>query len=131
VTLSPAEVVRAVNARRRQLRPDYAAALIGQCRLAGLPVPAREHRFWPGRRFAFDLAWPDRRLAVEIDGGVWTQGRHTRGKGYTRDCVKLAEAAIRGWSVIRVTTDQVTSGQAVEWVRRFLERHEAPEGAKE
>jgi hypothetical protein len=124
MTLSTADVIRAVNARHKQPPPDYSAALIGQCRLAGLPLPTREYRFWPRRRFAFDVAWPDRQFAVEIDGGVWTQGRHTRGKGYTKDCAKLAEATIRGWSVIRVTTDQVTSGQAVEWVRRFLERHE-------
>ncbi|HWB15954.1 MAG TPA: hypothetical protein VG538_06055 [Vicinamibacterales bacterium] len=120
------------GARRRPVTTaDHVAHLVGQCRLAGLPLPERELRFWPGRRFAFDLAWPDRRLAVEIDGGVWTAGRHVRGAGYTRDCVKFAEAAIRGWIVIRVTTGHVVSGEAVEWVRRFLERDEAPDGAKE
>jgi hypothetical protein len=110
------------GSRRRAAAPiDHTAHLLSQCRLVGLPMPVQEFRFWPGRRFAFDLAWPDRMLALEIDGGVWTQGRHVQGAGYTRDCVKFAEATIRGWSVLRVTTGQVVSGQAVEWVRRCLE----------
>ncbi|HEY7313861.1 MAG TPA: hypothetical protein VH643_31215 [Gemmataceae bacterium] len=52
---------------------------------AGLPPPNREHRFAPPRRWRFDLAWPSLRLALEIEGGTWTGGRHVRGKGYEND----------------------------------------------
>jgi hypothetical protein len=41
-------------------------------RAVGLPVPIREHRFAPPRRWRFDYAWPAHRLALEIEGGTWT-----------------------------------------------------------
>jgi hypothetical protein len=49
---------------------------------AGIPAPIREYRFAPPRRWRFDLAWPSLRLALEIEGGTWTGGRHVRGNGF-------------------------------------------------
>lgn len=91
-----------------------------QCELAGLPKPTPEFRFLAGRRFRFDWCWPDRSIAVEIDGGVWTGGRHTRGAGVERDCEKYALALLAGWRVLRVTTNQVKSGQALGWIERLI-----------
>lgn len=56
-----------------------------------------------GRRWRFDFAWPDRMLAVEIDGGAFSGGRHTRGLGFVEDCRKLTQAALMGWRVLRFT----------------------------
>lgn len=94
-----------------------------QCRVAGLPAPEAEYRFWPGRRFAFDYAWPAHLVALEVDGGVFQSGggRHNRGAGYRRDCEKFAEAAIRGWRVIRCLPEHVERGQALRWVKRAME----------
>ena len=50
-----------------------------QCRDSGLVIPDREHKFMDGRRFRFDFAWADKMLGVEIEGGVFSGGRHTRG----------------------------------------------------
>jgi very-short-patch-repair endonuclease len=80
---------------------------------AGFPEPVRELRFAPPRRWRFDYAWPQRRLALEIEGGIWTGGRHVRGKGYENDCEKYNAAAIRGWTVLRVTTAMVRDGRAL------------------
>jgi very-short-patch-repair endonuclease len=94
-----------------------------QCRALKLdPMPETQYRFWPGRRFAFDYAWPAQKLALEIDGGVFMDGggRHNRGSGYRQDCEKFAEAAILGWRVIRCLPEHVTSGHAMEWIRRAL-----------
>ena len=64
----------------------------------------------------FDFSWPDKRLAVEIDGGTWTQGRqqgrHTRGAGYADGCRKTNAATLLGWRVLRFTSDMVSSGEA-------------------
>lgn len=92
-----------------------------QCELAGLPKPETEFRFHPSRKWRFDLAWPSKSVAVEIDGGVYVQGRHTRGSGVEKDMEKFAEAAILGWKVIRVSTNQVKSGQALTWIERLLQ----------
>lgn len=85
-----------------------------------LPEPEREYRFHPKRRWRLDFAWPAAMLAVEVDGGVWAQGRHTRGAGYIADCEKLNEATLLGWSVLRVTGQHIDDGSAIDWIRRAL-----------
>jgi len=75
-------------------------------RANGLPAPEREYRFHQ-RRWRFDFAWPAERVAVEIEGAVYTRGRHTRGAGFSADCVKYNEAAAAGWCVLRFPTDVV------------------------
>lgn len=105
--------------RRRYAMPRD-QSLSWQLGVAGLPKPEAEYRFHPTRRWRFDLAWPAQKLAVEIDGAVWTGGRHTRGAGVEKDCEKYAEAMILGWRVLRVSTGQVKSGQALQWAERLL-----------
>jgi very-short-patch-repair endonuclease len=101
-------------------RPDHEAALLGQVLAAGLPRPERQVRFLAGRRWAFDFAWPDRRVAVEVEGGIWSAGRHVRGDGFERDAIKYSEAAIAGWLVVRVTPAMVADGRALALVERAL-----------
>lgn len=75
-----------------------------------LPQPQIEFRFHPSRKWRFDRAWPELRLAVEIDGGTWNGGRHTRPAGYAEDCDKLNTAALMGWTVLRFTGEHVRQG---------------------
>ncbi len=78
----------------------------------GLPSPIPEYRFHPDRRWRFDWAWPDRLIAVEQEGGVWIQGRHSRGAGMVKDMEKYNEAGRLGWRVFRFTPQQIKSGEA-------------------
>jgi very-short-patch-repair endonuclease len=87
-----------------------------------LPVPEREFRFHPTRKWRFDFAWPKESLAVEVDGGLFVAGRHSRGAGAEKDMEKFAEAMIGGWRVLRVSTNQVKTGAALKWVERILAR---------
>jgi len=101
-----------------------------QCKAAKLAEPKREHRFHKTRRWRFDLAWtelpmgaglmwcPD--VAVEVDGGVYVQGRHSRGKGIEADMEKIATAMTMGWRVLRVTPRHIRSGQALNWIEALL-----------
>jgi very-short-patch-repair endonuclease len=89
-----------------------------------LPPAKREYRFHPSRKFRFDFAWPAYKVAVEVEGGVYTNGRHTTGKGFTADCEKYNEAACLGWRVLRVTGAQVNNGQALDWLERLMTRAE-------
>jgi len=95
-----------------------AAGELLMLQLRGLRVDGwvAEHRFHATRKWRFDVAFPARRLAVEVDGGVWTGGRHTRGAGAEADCEKFCAAVIDGWQVMRVTPRQVRSGQAARWI---------------
>lgn len=96
--------------------------LILQIRAARLPPPQREYRFHPTRRWRFDFCWPKKYIACEFEGGVYTHGRHTRGKGFENDCEKYNEAALYGWKVIRVTANMVRSGLAIEQLTRALKK---------
>lgn len=69
------------------------------------PALEREHRFFPGRRWRFDFAHPGSLVAIELEGGVWTGGRHTRGAGFIADAEKYNEAAFLGWRVFRLPGD--------------------------
>ena len=113
--------------------PDWPLVLLGQCRQAGLPVPDREVRFHPVRRWRLDLGWPAQRVGVEVDGGAFQRrpcpacgavvlqgGRHTSGAGFREDCIKLSEAAALGWRLLRCMPEHVKSGQALGWVERAL-----------
>ena len=80
----------------------------------------REYRFHEKRRWRFDFAWPALRMAVEVEGVVWGgSGRHQRASGYGKDCEKYNEALLAGWHVLRVTTQQVADGTALQWIERL------------
>lgn len=82
-----------------------------------------EFRFDPDRKWRFDAAILTRfgpKVAIEIDGGAWTRGRHTRGAGYIADMEKLNRAARLGWKVYRFTPEQVRTGYAKEFLREAL-----------
>jgi very-short-patch-repair endonuclease len=96
------------------------ATLALHIRAHKLPEPQREFRFVSDRRWRFDFAWPDLKLAVEVEGAVWTNGRHTRGSGYVKDMEKYNRAAVLGWRVLRFSTEQVKRGEAVAALRGAL-----------
>lgn len=82
----------------------------------------REHRFHETRRWRFDFAFPEQKLAVEIHGAIFTQGRHSRGKGIEGDMEKINAAQELGWNVYCVSGGMVKSGQAVSMVERLLKK---------
>ena len=81
-----------------------------------LPKPVSEHRFAPPRRWRFDLAWPDLKIAVEQEGGLWVTGRHNRAHGYIKDMEKYNHAALNGWRVFRFTPQQIRSLEACNYI---------------
>lgn len=74
----------------------------------GGPPLVQEYKFHTRRRWRFDFALPDRKIAVEINGGVWVHGRHTRARGYLADREKINAATADGWRVFELGTGQVT-----------------------
>jgi very-short-patch-repair endonuclease len=89
-------------------------------RCLDIPEPVREYRFHPARRWRLDYAWPDFRLAVEIEGGAWIHGRHTRGMGFIGDLEKYNELTLAGWSLLRFTPKQVKDGTAIQTIHRWF-----------
>lgn len=103
---------------------DWTAELLLQIAAANLPAPEREYRFAVdtlGREWRADLAWPERRLLVEIEGGVFSGGRHTTGVGYSGDTEKYNWANILGYSLLRFPTGEpIASGKAILMIRLAL-----------
>ena len=103
-----------------QKTSDGVRQLCQQIQVEKLPVPVRELRFDAVRRWRFDLAWPQKKIAVEVEGGVFTKGRHVRGAGYEADAVKYNQAQLQGWKVFRYSTGQVKKGLAMVDLRKAL-----------
>lgn len=89
------------------------------CRAEKL-TPEVEFRFFPGRRWRFDFAFPEEKLAIEIEGGTWSNGRHSRGAGYESDLEKYNSATLAGWRVLRYSTRMVLDGVAIAQVLEAL-----------
>ena len=89
-------------------------------RLSGLPEPAREFRFHPKRRWRFDFAWPLFKIAAEVDGGIYSRGRHVRGRGFEGDAEKRNAAVMDGWRVLHFSSRHVKSGQAVQAIESLM-----------
>ena len=85
-----------------------------------LPPCQKEWRFHPKRRWRFDYAWPAKKVALEVEGGVWTGGRHTRGKGFLGDVEKYNSATVLGWRVLRCIPNNLKSQNTIELLKTLL-----------
>jgi hypothetical protein len=106
------------------------ALLVTQLRgrgYAALP----EVRFHPERKWRIDVALTNRldgqepsakpcAIAVEINGGAFSRGRHVRGDGFIKDMEKLNALTELGWRVLQFTPQQVLSGEALAQIVRCL-----------
>ncbi len=79
-----------------------------------LTVP--EYQFDRKRKWRFDFAIPPKNIGIEVEGGTWSKGRHSRGAGFAADCLKYNAAVLQGWRILRFTTEQVLSGYAIDTI---------------
>lgn len=108
--------------RSRSNSIDYKAELLRQIREAGLPEPEAEFKFHPERKWRFDFAFVEQKVAVEYDGGIISHlPSHSSVAGIHRDIEKGAEAQLAGWVFLRVTPQLVANGTALRYVKKALE----------
>lgn len=96
--------------------------LHAQILLEEIGVFEAEYKFHPQRMWRFDFANVDRKIAVEIEGGIWSGGSHTRGKGFEEDCEKYNEANILGWRVYRFTAGMLDRGDITQVIKMAFSR---------
>lgn len=129
-TYSPGRQEGGVVSDKPSKAKQIAEKFADQVRERQLPEPEREYVFASdlGRRWRFDFAWPDQRIALEIEGLVVRkiagqlvcQGRHATVSGFVGDCEKYAWAVALGWRVLRFAQAQVKSRFAIDMLVRVL-----------
>jgi very-short-patch-repair endonuclease len=100
---------------------DAEAAMLFHLRIAGLPEPLAEFVFAPPRKFRADFAYPEQRLLIEVEGGVYQIGRHQRPAGFEKDCEKYNLAALLGYRVLRFTPAMIERGEAIETITKAMD----------
>ena len=90
------------------------------CEAAGLPRPVAEYRFAPPRRWRIDWAFLDAKIALEVQGGLFSGGRHVRGAALLKEHEKLNALAIAGYRVLFVTPQQFAAGDAIALVQKAI-----------
>jgi very-short-patch-repair endonuclease len=113
---------------KQRVQSEHEATFELQIRADRLPAYNREWKFCE-RGWRFDFAWPALRLAVEIEGGIYTNGRHNRGKGFEADCRKYLRATLMGWTVLRGTPAMVQSGELLNAAKEILQQRSIGEAA--
>jgi very-short-patch-repair endonuclease len=123
------------------IRDDGPAPALGELAAPGSPLAARfellwrilngppllqEHRFHPVRKWRFDYYHAPTRTAIELDGGVYSGGRHTRGRGFLGDIEKGNAAAAAGITVLRLGTGQVDRQHVAEIIDIIKGREDQP-----
>ena len=80
-----------------------------------------EHIFYPCRRWRIDFAIVDLKIGIEIEGGVWSGGRHTRGNGFVDDMEKYNAAVTLGWVILRFTPQDLNKITTFETIKKVVE----------
>lgn len=90
--------------------------------------PQPEHRFHSSRKWRFDFAFLPQLVALEVEGGVWTGGRHTRGSGFMKDVEKYNSAAELGWRILRCVPNDLCTVETITMIKRALDSMKTCDG---
>ena len=90
------------------------------CERTAIPLPAQQFHFAIGRDYRADFTWPDHRLLVEVEGGLWIGGKHAIALHEQRRQRRRCYAQALGWSIVEVSPPDVRSGVACDLIERWL-----------
>ena len=85
-----------------------------------LPKPEIEYRFDIDRGWRFDFAWPNQKVALEVQGGLFVNGAHVRGAAVVKEHEKLNWAAMHGWRVLYCQPSDVASVRVARMIHYAL-----------
>lgn len=88
--------------------------------LAELGILHRQEERFCERKWRLDFYLTEFRIGIEIQGGIWTGGRHARGAGYQNDCDKANTATMMGIRLLRFTTEDVMKGRAKQFLGEWI-----------
>lgn len=109
-----------VKARKTKIPPQLTDAFTCIVKSDLRVACVKEHRFHPTRMWRFDYAIPACKIALEVEGGVWTRGRHTRPRGFLGDIEKYNAATLMGWRVFRTTPDDLYTQRTLLMLKQAI-----------
>lgn len=121
--------VSAKKSRQRAKPPQITDIFTVICKTDLKVECVKEYKFHPKRRWRFDYAIPDHMIALEVEGGVWTGGRHIRAQGFLGDMEKYNTATLMGWRVFRTTPDDLLKMVTLNMVKQAILGNYDPENA--
>lgn len=79
-------------------------------------------RKWP---FDFCDPHPDRKICIEVQGGIWSRGKsgHTSGSGIKKDHEKYNHAQAAGYKVFQITSDTIQDMSAIDFIVKYYREH--------
>lgn len=109
----------------KEINNDATDPFIIGLKILGYPIPVKEHKFHPTRKWRFDYAWINSRVALEVEGGVWMskhggKSRHFTGTGAIADMQKYNNAAMLGWRILRVTPEQLNTKATKDMLKEIF-----------
>lgn len=120
--LSDPEGPEPVRIKKRTKKPQRLDLFPDACVQFGLPRPTPEYRFHPVRKWRIDYYFEanGRKVGLEVEGGIWTGGRHTRGKGFAGDMEKYNAAGAMGITIVRVTPGDLLKIETFNLIKKTL-----------
>lgn len=107
---------KAQKPAKQQLRDVFTVI----CKTDLKEVCEKEFKFHPVRKWRFDYAFPEHKIALEVEGGVWTGGRHTSSVGFLNDMEKYNTATLMGWRVFRTTPDDLYRKKTLDLIKNAI-----------
>lgn len=82
-----------------------------------------EYQFLKQRKWKVDYALPCCKLAIEIEGGTWIGGGHSRGSGMNEDMEKYNNLAILGWRLLRFTPNNLKDNSYLDIFEKYMDNN--------
>ncbi|MDC5324333.1 endonuclease domain-containing protein [Acinetobacter baumannii] len=110
---------RRVSVKKERVVSEGEATLVQHLKTQKISFE-QEYKFHPTRKWRADFLITGTKILIEVEGGIWSGGRHTRGKGYIGDMEKYNSAAMMGFTVLRFSTEQVKAGVAIKQIEQLV-----------
>ena len=112
------------DAPKKKRKPAYTPEqVIEWCKQHGLPEPVFEYKFHPTRKWRIDIFFNPKAgvgVALEVCGGLWVFGGHSRGMAQKRDWEKWMEAQRMGWKMAWCEPKDLLTKQTADIIRGLL-----------
>lgn len=110
--LAASEPVKRQRKAQKSVNKDKLYLIVWAiCKEQGLRYES-EYKFHHKRQFRFDMAIPEKKIAIEYEGIHSDKSGHTTVVGYNKDSVKYNLALTEGWRVLRYTSNTMKNAAA-------------------